>query len=372
MKWMKNIKKWTAFVLAACSVFALGGCFGKTAGEDSSVSDTSVEQTDPLKLTERARVENAQRKELLQDLTFSRGFYVSPFISNGSQVGDWSIITHGGKAADGNPVWTLAQWGCTHDMRTEESYTFTREGNVLTYDDGGKYMQIDTDKAGTITLGIKGSEEYTRDENGNIRERTELSENWPHILIDQAIGTPIDSTVESVFMEITYEVTECTSLVDRTIYPIDELLNAAQFQWFITLYDNNEESETYNHGMFFGFSMFDTRSMGATPKGYSAYDGGKEDSTGAYIYMFSLSQAKSFSQNVLESLPSSVVGKEVRIKVDILPFLKQALKEAKQAGALLGASVDKLRIGGTNIGWELPGNYDVCVKISNVNIYETY
>ncbi len=367
MNWIKNIKKWTAFVLVACSVFALGGCVG-----GDKENSASTEGTASLKLTERPRVDNEQRKELLSDLTFSRGFYVSPFISNNSQVEDWSMIDHGGNKADKDPCWTLAQWGCTHDMRTEEGYTFTREGNVLKYDDGGKYMQIDTDKAGTITLGIKGSEEYTRDENGNVRERTELSENWPHILIDQGIGSPIDSTVESLFMEITYEVTECVSLVDRNLYPLNEQLNAAQFQWFITLYDNDETSETFNHGMFFGFSMFDTRSMNETPKGYSAYDGGKEDSTGAYIYMFSLSQAKSFSQNVLDGLPSSVVGKEVRIKVDILPFLKQALKEAKQAGALLGASVDKLRIGGTNIGWEIPGNYDVCVKISDFNIYETY
>lgn len=363
MKGIKSIKKWTALVLTAISVSCLAACANgnKDGGADAT-----------LKLVERERVENEQRKELLKDLTFARGLYVSPFISNNSQIQDWNIITHGGNKADGNPYWTLAQWGCTHDMRTEDGYTFTRNGNVLTYDDGGKYMQIDTDKAGAITLGIKGSEEYTRDENGNIRERTELSENWPHILIDQAIDTPIESTVKSLFMEITYEVTECVSLVDRSIYPLNELLNAAQFQWFITLYDNDEASATFNHGMFFGFSMFDTRSMNETPKGYSAYDGGKEDSTGAYIYMFSLSQAKAFPQNQLDGLPSSVVGKEVCIKVDILPFLKQALKEAKQAGALLGASVDKLRIGGTNIGWELPGNYDACVKISNLNIYETY
>ena len=370
MQWVKNTKKGLAFILTVCSIFALVSC----GGEKNSISDNSEPPAieDVLKLKERAPVDNEQRKELLKDLTFSRGFYVSPFISNNAQLEDWSMITHGGNKADGDPIWTMAQWGCTKDMRWEGGYTFKRDGNLLTYDDGGKYMQIDTDKAGTITLGIKGSEEYTRDENGNIRERTELSENWPHILIDQAIGHPIDSDIDSLFMELTYEVTECVSLVDRNIYPLNELLNAAQFQWFITLYDNDETSATFNHGMFFGFSMFDTRTMNDTPKGYSAYDGGKEDSTGAYIYMFSLSQAKAFPQNNLEGLPSSVVGKEIRIKVDILPFLKQALKEAKQAGALLGASVDKLRIGGTNIGWEIPGNYDVCVKISDLNIYETY
>lgn len=364
MQWIKNIKKWTAFVLVAFSTLSLGAC---TGGSKKDNADTT------LKLIERECVENEQKKELLHDLTFSRGFYVSPFIANVKQeISDWSMLTHGGNKADGDPVWTMAQWGCTKDMRWEDGYTFKRDGNVLSYDDGGKYMKIDTDKAGTITLGIKGSEEYSRDEKGNVRERTDSTENWPHILISQGIQHAISNNAKNLFMEVTYEVTECTSLVDRNIYPLDELINAAQFQWFVTLYDNDETSESYNHGMWLGFSMFDTRSMNDTPKGYSAYDGGKEDSTGAYIYMFSLTQAKFFSQNVLDALPSSVVGRKITLKVDILPFLKQALKEAKQAGALKGANVDKLRIGDTNIGWELPGNFDVCVEISNLNMYETY
>ncbi|MBQ8428791.1 MAG: hypothetical protein IJX30_01690 [Clostridia bacterium] len=373
MKWTEKLQKSLAFVLATCSVFALASCGGEKADSSSSSSNSEPPATEEtLKLTERPRVEDTETKEFLRDLTFSRGFSVSPFISNTSKDAPWGQLTHGGNKAEGDPIWTMAQWGCTHDMREEENYTFTRDGNLLTYDDGGKYIQIDADKVGNITLGIKGSEEYSRDENGNIRERTDSTENWPHILISQGVGHEIDANAKHLFMEVTYEVTECTSLVDRSIYPLNELLNAAQFQWFVTLYDNDEESVTYNHGMWFGFSMFDTRSMNDTPKGYSAYDGGKEDSTGAYIYMFSLSQAKSFSQNVLDSLPSSVVGREVKIKVDVLPFLKQALKEAKQAGSHTGASVEKLRIGSTNIGWELPGNYDVSVKISNLNMYQTY
>jgi hypothetical protein len=62
----------------------------------------------------------------------------------------------------------------------------------------------------------------------------------------------------------------------------------------------------------------------------------------------------------------------VHVKFDILPFLKQALKIARQNGALKGATVDHLRIGSTNIGWELPGNYDAEVEISYLNMYEEF
>ena len=367
---MQKLRKWTASFLAFCSMFALIGCGGDSSVSSSDDSTTSS-SAQSLQLTERPRVDNDTVKELMSDLTFSRGFYVSPFISNTSKHEEWGVLNYQNNAA-GDPKWILAQWGCTHDLRDETQYTFNRNGNVMTYDDGGKYMRIDTDKVGEITLGIKGSEEYTRDENGNIRERTDVTEKWPHILISQDIGHPIEATAEALFWELTYTVTKCESLVDRSIYPLDPNLNAAQFQWFVTLYDNNPDSKTYNHGMWFGFSMFDTRNLNDTPGGYYAYDGGKEDSTGAYIYMFSLSQAKSFKQNVVDSLPSSVIGKKVTLKVDILPFLKNALKMASQAGALTGAEWTKLRIGSMNIGWEIPGNYDAEVEISGLNMYQVF
>ena len=363
---MYKLRKWTALFLVFCSVFALMGC----GEEETSSSSSSNMQS--MKLVERPRVNTDSVQELMSDLTFSRGFSVSPFISNTSKNEEWGVLNYQNNASQDTPKWTLAQWGCTHDLRYETGYTFTRDGGIMTYDDGGKYMRINTDAAGEITLGIKGSEEYSRDANGNIRERTDASENWPHILISQSIGHIIDANAESLFWEVTYKVTQCESLVDRSIYPLNKDLNAAQFQWFVTLYDNNTESETYNHGMWFGFSMFDTRNLNDTPNGYYAYDGGKEDSTGAYIYMFSLNQAKSFKQNVVDALPSSVVGRQVKLKVDILPFLKNALKIAKQAGALTGADWTMLRIGSMNIGWEIPGNYDVMVEISDLNMYQTY
>jgi hypothetical protein len=76
-------------------------------------------------------------------------------------------------------------------------------------------------------------------------------------------------------------------------------------------------------------------------------------------------------QNGSVNLPTSVVGKDVKVKVDILPYINQALKIARQNGAMKGASADQLAIGSTNIGWELPGNFDVEVEISYLNMYKS-
>jgi hypothetical protein len=337
---------------------------GPAPTEGPSVSWETVTEG---QLLERPQVNGGGITELLGDLNFSKGFSVTLFHANSSNGNLSGYLTYDGNKAEGNNTWRMAQWGCTKDMVADG--TFERNGSVLTYSDGGKLLQVDSSKTGAITLGIKGSEEYTKDADGNIRERTDSTENWPHILIEQGVDADTGNC-EHLYMEVNYKVTKCESLVDRELYPINPDLNAAQFQWFITLTDMNPESESYGNSMWFGFSMFDTRAMGGTPNGFASYDGGKEDSTGLFIYMLSL-QSVAGQQPGSVNAPTSVVDKDVSVKVDILPYINQALKIARQNGAMKGASADQLKIGSTNIGWELPGNFDVEVDISYLNMYKT-
>lgn len=333
---------------------------------DDSASNPTWSTITSGQLLERPKVESKKVVELLDDLNFSRGFSVTLFHANSSNGNLAGHLTYDGAKAEGDSIWRMAQWGCTKDMVADGTYE--RDGSVITYNDGGKYLQVDTSKTGNITLGIKGSEEYTKDADGNIRERTDGAENWPHILIEQSVNADT-SGYDHFYMEVNYTVTKCESLVDREVYPVNPDLNAAQFQWFITLTDMNPDSVSYGQSMWFGFSMFDTRALGGTPGGLASYDGGKEDSTGLFIYMISLQTVTGQTGSV--NAPTAVVGKEVNVKVDILPYIKQALKIARQNGAMLGASADQLAVGSTNIGWELPGNYDVEVEISYLNMYKS-
>lgn len=330
------------------------------------------EHTEPEDETEEARPANGQeRNELLSDLTFSRGFSVTKFHSNSSCGAEAGVLDYNGAKAAGSPCWRMAQWGCTRNM--VEQGVFTSRGSVYAYDDGGKHLSVDVSKKGCLSLAIKGSVEYTPDAEGNVRERTDPGENWPHILVEQMVDHPISADCKALYMDIEYCVDGCTSAVDRSIYPVCNDLNAAQFQWFITLSDNDEKSESYRQSMWFGFSMFDSRAQGGTPDGIAAYDGGKEDCTGLFIYMPSLRDAETYApQSRVSALPSAVVGKKVAVRFDILPFLARALEVAHGYGAMRGASVEHLTIGSTNIGWELPGNYDVSVKITHLGMYECF
>lgn len=357
------------FSVAACTAAALlavgviGGCTPQKEGEEV----TWETQTEGTILT-RPRVDDGKIYEILPDMNFSQGFNVSKFHSNSSNGQFAGVLTHAGNAAEGTPCWQLSQWGCSNDL---SQASLERQGSVLRYSDGGKSVSFDASKAGSFTLSIKGSEEYTKDENGNVRERTDGTENWPHLLMEQVgVNHSISASAKELVMTLDYEVTSCKSLVDRALYPENPDINAAQFQWFLNLTDTDPESASFQQSMWFGFSMFDTRSIGATPGGMSAYDGGKEDNTGLFIYMFSLEKAAREGNTV--SLPSSVIGGKHSVKINVLPLLKSALSAAKKSGALRGASIEHLRINSTNIGWELPGNYDAEVKIENLNLYEAF
>ncbi len=321
-------------------------------------------------LLERQSIISSTRKELLADLTFSKGFAVTGFHSNSSGGKSVGYLTYDGLKASGNPDWKLAQWGCRKDIVSE--HTFRRENGVMTYTDGGKYLRVNTDAVGCIELGIKGSVEYTLDSAGRPRERLKATENWPHILIEQAIETKLSRDCRRLCMEIDYQVEECNSLVDRRNYPVNPDMHAGQFQWFLMLQDGDEHSKSYGQNMWFGFSMFDTRTMDGTPSGFQAYDGGKEDATGFFIYMPSLKDLAKTEGNRVESIPTTVIGKRICIKVDILPEIEKALKIVQGYGVMQGANVGKMKVLSTNLGWELPGNYDVRAKIHYLNIYEEY
>ncbi len=331
---------------------------------ESSVSGPTWEDNAANeKIMPRPLVNDGVKEELLDDLNFSRGLAISKFHSNTSGGIPFGTLDYGGIAADGENVWSMGQWGCTRNMMDA---TFRRDGSVLSYYDGSKTFEVDSAATGRVKLGIKGSVEYGTDENGQIRDRLTSSENWPHNIIGQNFHAKSLKGAQKIYWECDYNVTQCDRL---TGYPVDPALHAAQFQWFVSMTNLNPESESYQQSMWFGFSMFDTRAIGSTPSGMAAYDGGKEDNTGMFIYMFSLSQVDVSTEGNRVDLPSSVIGRDRSVRVDVVPFIKAGLKSAQKQGALKGATINDLVLGSTNIGWEIPGNYDCMVEIRRMNMY---
>lgn len=325
---------------------------------------TAWERQNTGKVMTRPRVCSKDRIEILPDLNFSHGFQVSLFHSNSSAGRLAGFLDYDGEAAEGAPYWQLSQWGCTHDLA---GAAFSRDGSVMQYDDGGKCVTVDVARA-SLTLSIKGSEEYPRDSEGRVRERIGLMENWPHLLAEQTnVMFLLPQGLKHLYMSLDYEVTKCESLVDRNVYPADIRMHAGMFVWFLHLTDTDPGSSSYLQSMWFGIKMFDTRFMGGTPAAEFGYDTGKEDSTGLLIFIPSLEEVARQEGSVV-TLPSSVVGRRGVVQFDALPFIEKALMAAREIGAMTRIGVEGLRIDSTNIGWELMGNNDAEVKIHAINL----
>ena len=119
--------------------------------------------------------------------------------------------------------------------------------------------------------------------------------------------------------------------------------------------------------------MYDTRYVGGTPPAEGGPDNGKEDSTGLFIYIPSLTEVAE-EQYCEATVPSSVIGQDGVVKFDILHYIPKMLDRLGKLTdpPMEGASIEHKRIVSTNFGWELMGNNDAEVEISYINLYSEY
>ncbi len=326
-------------------------------------------------LTERPKADN----ELLYDLNFSTGFITTVFnLDTGDGVTDVDGVEYGGaNVLDINSYWDqigipyghqwlIGQWGCRHQfgINVGSDATFTRNGSIMRQDDGGKYIELDTSKIGCITLGIKGSAEYS-----SSTYARKSGESWPHMLVQSAIERNVDTSYDHLYMEMDYEVTKCD--LNQTKASYDPTLHTAQFQWYIALFaPESAGSSTYAQMAWVGIQFFDANYQGANIPEYRGWDGGKSDHTDMYIYKPSLKDCAKDSDNTVQHVNSSIVGLRNYVKVDVIPYIQEALNILHSQGNFTWVTnLSQILIPNHNFGWEIQGNYDVETQINYLNLY---
>ena len=138
-------------------------------------------------------------------------------------------------------------------------------------------------------------------------------------------------------------------------------LHAAQNQIYFTLQNRNRKSAGYGQLLWFGCRFTDNRER--IPKSYRAKDAGKEDASGMFIYLV---DGREFTARSLHD-------KEwVTFDKDLLPFMREGLKAAWKLGFLKDSqSLADYRITGMNLGWEVPGSFDVEMQLRNCRLTVT-
>lgn len=289
-----------------------------------------------------------ESKQLFRDPDFSKGFSVvsqQTENGNGVKLGDFTYGTDGEK-----PDWTIAQWNsgsCLWSDRAEsDAYTIT-DGSSKTV----KYNPEDK----SVSMRLNASKVY----NGAAADEN----NWPHLLLEQ-------SPIVDYFSLSGKEKSFYNCAADRIVLSLDirlsdfvdttnkDGINAAQYLAYFYLCGTDNQKF-----IWFGVNLFDDRGYQDT---YWALD----KASTQMIYSLSTKNTFGLKSNSLFRNGKPYVSDEwVHIEVDLTPHIEDAMRRANESNTF-GQTVSKedFYIGGTNIGFEIHGNYDCTVDIKNFRL----
>lgn len=279
-------------------------------------------------------------RELVGDPHFALGFRVQD-PTPGKIVYTGTLQPPG---ATQPPVWSLAQWTSRHTIAGAEPRVLP--SGAVEWSNAAKAIRIGppgSDDA-DLTLAVNTSAEYS-----HIRARTDP---WVHLLVQQRFSEqPAVSALDSLWVRLTVRLLRC-QLNDVPGY--NPRIHAAQFVLYLTVQNLNRASEGYGDFLYFGVPLYDNRFPEGTPR-FTA-----PDQVGKFIF-------NPGSAEYLAKTPHG--GDWVSVNRDVLPLVLQGLQTAWERGFLLHSKdLADYHIAGMNMGWEVPGPFDVALQVRDFSV----
>ncbi len=295
-----------------------------------------------LTVLDGAAKDQTAEHELIQDNHFRCGFILwQP--RPGKHVRDGELK---GFDSSAKPVWGLAQWNSKFPLAAN-NLTSTAD-HFLLYSNSAKSVRIG--QAGTseadISLSVNASLEY------GARAR-KSGDPWVHLLVEQEFDAPAPlAKLRDARLHLEARLLHARSRHQNDYLPT---IHAAQFQLFFTVQNRNRQSPGYGDLLWFGVPIYDNRQR--LPNENKSKDFG---GTGKFIFT---PAAKTFTSE------SAHDGNWLAIDKDLRPLMAEALKTAWARGFLADSKLlDDYYISGMNLGWELPGTFDVEMQIRNLSL----
>ena len=283
----------------------------------------------------------------LRDKTFSNGFRITNFDGK-DPVYLGYLHWDGGHEATAD--WTLAQWDSGDAMTPD----------VVPEKDGSKYTLRSEKNSRIVTVDTATGAYYLEENASLIYDAPRKSgEAWPHLLIEQGIASDVTmDELDNLYMDIDFTMTKYE---DHMGADADKGLHAAQWQWYMIVQNMNTSSPDYGDMFWFGMQFFDNRY--SIPPTSLTVDGGKYDASGKAIYI--VNNRKALNYRPVE------VGEAVSVHYDVLPDIKDALTKVQamtEIESMKNTKLSDLKITSMNIGFELPGTYDIAVAVEKMDI----
>lgn len=316
---------------------ALLVALGKTAGAESKNNEKGRDAQNAVGIPGGPPV-----RELIRDPHFRTGFrLIDPQPGRRVEYGRLA-----GLPAGIEPAWDLDQWSSRFPLAAEPPQIpkpgvqrWANPGKAVTRGDSG-LAEAD------LSLAVNAIQEY------NQRAR-KSGEPWVHLLVEQSFADP-PTLAELVSARLRLQARLLRSEARRT-EDYSPGLHAAQFQLFLMLQNRNRQSPGHGHLVWFGIPIYDDRSP--FPKEHK-----QQDTGGTSMFIFTPG-GEVFADRSAHNQQWISVDKELR------PLFLEALETAWQRGFLRESrDLADYRITGVNLGWEVPGLFDVEVQIRNLSL----
>jgi len=297
-------------------------------------------------------------QKIIEDNNFKTGFKLTKTINQGDPYYSEKINLYE-KFKSNTPIWTMAQWGSKYDLGSED-YKYVQEDNNLIHTiKGHKEKQnvckkaIFNSETGSIYMELNASEDYDHPRLAN--------ESWPAFLLSQSKteATKLKlSPLKSLVVDVNYKITKCDKKMSDEEYV--ESRHTAQCVLFLTVQNRTVGHVDYGKYIWFGFNLFDYRTMGQEFPGGTQLDKG----TGRMIY-------KTSSKDTMKDTNGKqpLINQEGHCNFDMIDEAKKSMEEAIKQGYLTTSTWDDMYIGGFNFGFENPGTFDIGCEFSSINFF---
>lgn len=281
-------------------------------------------------------------RELIRDPHFRSGFHlIDP--KPGQRVAYGRL---GGAGVDSEPAWDLDQWTSRFPLAAAPPQD--AKPGVRRWVNPGK--TVTQGAAGTeeadLGLGVNATAEYGR------RARKD-GEPWVHLLVEQSFAAP-PALAEITSARLRLQARLLHSELHHTNDHSPDR-HAAQFQMFLMIQNRNRESPGHGKLVWFGIPLYDDRSR--FPKEHKHQDTG-----GTSMFIFT-------PGGEVYSSRSAHDGGWIQVDQDLRPLFLEALETAWRRGFLRESrDLADYRITGMNLGWEVPGLFDVEMQVRDLSL----
>lgn len=279
---------------------------------------------------------------ILPDQHFEQGFILTGFDSR-PEYGQRHIgeIDYGEEGLD--PTWRIGQWGCRKNL---VDAAYTQEDGVDVFKDGSKVFKVNR-QTGAFTLDVNAEKDGVYADGPR-----EANEPWIHFILEvpQFSDYTKLKDIDYLTFYLEFQLTKAQNQCGAGYNPD---LHSSMFLWYVTVSDLTNPSEY----LWFGLPIYDNRRDYSSE--FAQQDGGKEDSTTAFIY--------NPSGDKFLNMPVKVGNYNV-LSHDVLPLINYAFDLAQSRGFMKNVKYDNLGITSMYIGWELPGTFDVGMDVYDMRI----